>query len=151
MVVPTLVSADPACRFIRVANLSQEDQFLPARTPVTLLHAVKSVDSNDSIQITAGVNELVVSVETHSHPPTTQSSSPAPCPDFDGTSSQHQRLQELFAKHAAVFTKDDTDLGYMDAAYHHIRTTDAAPQWPSPTVASPHTSSRRCRNTSRDS
>ncbi|MCB4766875.1 MAG: hypothetical protein LGB66_06795, partial [Sulfurovum sp.] len=61
--VPTLISSDPYSRFVRVANLSDEDVLLPARTPVAVLQAIDSVDSTD-IQFTVGVNELVVSRET---------------------------------------------------------------------------------------
>ena len=55
--------SDPYSRFVRVANLSDEDVLLPARTPVAVLQAIDSVDSTD-IQFTVGVNELVVSRET---------------------------------------------------------------------------------------
>ena len=80
-------------------------QPLPGRpvpwTAVALLHAVTSVDSNDGTQITAGVKELVVSTEAHAPQLTTQSSSTSPCPDFDDTSSQRQRLQALLSRHGS--------------------------------------------------
>ena len=59
-----------------------------------------------------------------------QDSAPAdhvPCPDFDRTSSQRKRLQELLTKHAAGFIKDKQDLGYTDAVHHRLRTTDSIP------------------------
>ena len=45
LMVQTLVSSDPYSRFVRVANLSDEDAFLPARTTVALLQAVDGTSS----------------------------------------------------------------------------------------------------------
>ena len=58
--VRTLVHGDPYSRFVRFANLSDEDMLLPVRTPVVLLQAVDSVESNN-IQFSVSINELVVS------------------------------------------------------------------------------------------
>ena len=38
--VPTLISSDPYSRFVRVANLTDEDGLLPARTPVAVLQSI---------------------------------------------------------------------------------------------------------------
>ena len=57
LMVPTLVSSDPYSRFVKVANLSDEDVLLPARAPAALLQAVDSVERND-IQFSVGINEL---------------------------------------------------------------------------------------------
>ena len=124
--VPTLISSDPYSRFVRVANLSDEDVLLPARTPVAVLQAIDSVDSTD-IQFTVGVNELVVSRETVWRSADSAPADHVPCPDFDGTSSQRKRLQELLTKHAAGFIKDKQDLGYTEAVHHRLRTTDSIP------------------------
>ena len=45
LMVQTLVSSDPYSRCVRVANLSDEDAFLPARTTVALLQAVDGTSS----------------------------------------------------------------------------------------------------------
>ena len=105
LMVPTLISSDPYSRFVRVANLSDEDVLLPARTPVVVLQAIDSVDSTD-IQFTVGVSELVVSRETVCRSADSAPADHVPCPDYDGTSSQRKRLQELLTKHAAGFIKD---------------------------------------------
>ena len=105
LMVPTLISSDPYSRFVRVANLSDEDVLLPARTPVAVLQAIDSVDSTD-IQFTVGVSELVVSRETVCRSADSAPADHVPCPDYDGTSSQRKRLQELLTKHAAGFIKD---------------------------------------------
>ena len=126
LMVPTLISSDPYSRFVRVANLSDEDVLLPARTPVAVLQAIDSVDSTD-IQFTVGVNELVVSRETVCRSADSAPADHVPCPDFDGTSSQRKRLQELLTKHAAGFIKDKQDLGYTEAVHHRLRTTDSIP------------------------
>ena len=129
MVIPTLVSKDHSSRYIRVANLTQEDCHLPARTPIAVLHAVEPEDSHqDDIAFTAGVRELIISRE----PRAAQSPQPASisCPDFDGTADQRERLQQLLNKHATAFTKDDSDFGYTDAVHHRIRTTDPKPVTP---------------------
>ena len=94
LMVPTLISSDPYSRFVRVANLSDEDVLLPSRTPVAVLQAIYSLDSSD-IQFTVGVNELVVSRETVCRSADSAPADHVPCPDFDGTSSQRKRLQEL--------------------------------------------------------
>ena len=126
LMVPTLISSDPYSRFVRVANLSDEDVLLPSRTPVAVLQAIDSVDSSD-IQFTVGVNELVVSRETVCRSADSAPADHVPCPDFDGTSSQRKRLQELLTKHAAGFIKDKQDLGYTEAVHHRLRTTDSIP------------------------
>ena len=126
MVIPTLVSRDPVNRLIRVANLSTEDCFLPARTPVALLHAVEGIDSDEGVYFQAQANELVVSMEPLSATPV----APPPhltYPSFDGTSSQRQQLQEMLNRRAEGFIKDSSDLGYTDAVYHQVRTTDSVP------------------------
>ena len=124
LMVPTLISSDPYSRFVRVANLSDEDVLLPSRTPVAVLQAIDSVDSSD-IQFTVGVSELVVSRETVCRSADSAPADHVPCPDFDGTSSQRKRLQELLTKHAAGFIKDKQDLGYTEAVHHRLRTTDS--------------------------
>ena len=127
LMVPTLISSDPHSRLVRVANpLSDEDVLLPARTPVAVLQAIDSVDSTD-IQFTVGVSELVVSRETVCCSADSAPADHVPCPDFDGTSSQRKRLQELLTKHAAGFIKDKQDLGYTEAVHHRLRTTDSIP------------------------
>ena len=126
LMVPTLISSDPYSRFVRVANLSDEDVLLSARTPVAVLQAIDSVDSTD-IQFTVGVNELVVSRETVCRSADSAPADHVLCPDFDGTSSQRKRLQELLTKHAAGFIKDKQDLGYTEAVHHRLRTTDSIP------------------------
>ena len=125
MVTPTLVSKEHSSRYIRVANLTQEDCHLPARTPI-VLHAVESENSHqEDITFTAGVRELIISREPRAvQPPQPASISSS---DFDGTADQRERLQQLLNKHATTFTKDDSDLGYTDAVHHHIRTTDPKP------------------------
>ena len=50
-----------------------------------------------------------------------------PCPAFDGTDGQRARLQALLNRYAHGFTKDDDDLGYMDAVKHCVHMTDDAP------------------------
>ena len=126
LMVPTLISSNPYSRFVRVANLSDEDVLLPARTPVAVLQAIDSVDSTD-IQFTDGVSELVVSREAVCRSADSAPADHVPCPDFDGTSSQRKRLQELLTKHAAAFIKDKQDLGYTETVHRRLRTTDSIP------------------------
>ena len=126
MVIPTLVSKDHSRRYIRVANLTQEDSHLPARTPIAVLHAVEPEEGHQQdITFTAGVKELVISKRPRAAQPPQPTS--IPCPDFGGTADQRKRLQQLLDKHATAFTKDDSDLGYTDAVHHRIRTTDPKP------------------------
>ena len=126
LMVPTLVSSDPYSRFVKVANLSDEDVLLPARAPAALLQAVDSVETND-IQFSVGIKEMVVSKETASSSTDLAPEDHIFCPDFDGTSSKRRRLQELITKHAAGFVKDKQEQGYTDAVYHQLRTTDNVP------------------------
>ena len=57
LMVPILSSSNPYSRFIRATNLSDEDVFLLARTPVALLQAIDSIESNN-IQFPVGINQL---------------------------------------------------------------------------------------------
>ena len=93
---------------------------------MAVLQAIDSVDSTD-IQFTVGVNELVVSRETACRSAHSAPADHVPCLDFDGTSSQRKRLQELLKKHAAGFIKDKQDLGYTEDVHHQLRTTDSIP------------------------
>ena len=94
------------------------------------------------------MRELIIS----GRPQAAQPPQPASisCPDFDGTADQRECLQQLLNKHATAFTKDDSDLGYTDAA-----TTTSAPlipsQSPNHIVTSLRINSKRCRITSGDS
>ena len=72
-------------------------------------------------------NELVVSRETACRSADSAPADHVPCPDFDGTSSQQKRLQELLTKHAAGFIKDKQDLGYTEAVHHPLHTITT---WP---------------------
>ncbi|KAK7103788.1 hypothetical protein V1264_018620 [Littorina saxatilis] len=128
LTVPTLVAGDPSCRFIRIANLSPEDKTLPARTPIATLHATDTVESQSDVTYSATVNELVISTQRLSSGDT-KTPAPAPfhLPDFDGTSSQKQRLEELLSKRADAFQTTPADLGYCDAVHHKLRTTDSKP------------------------
>ena len=101
-------------------------QVSSAASDVYKRQAIDSVDSTD-IQFTVGVNELVVSRETVCRSADSAPADHVPCPDFDGTSSQRKRLQELLTKHAAGFIKDKQDLGYTEAVHHRLRTTDSIP------------------------
>jgi hypothetical protein len=142
ILVPTLVDEDPTQRYVRIANLSSVDCILSRRTVVATLHAVDGVDSQN-VEFTVEVNEMVVSignVSAEKEAPvvnktaTESSSTDCPtstpkiqCPDFDGTASQKQKLQELLNKHAAGFIQDPTDLGYSEVVQHRLKTTDEVP------------------------
>ena len=93
---------------------------------MAVLQAIDNVDSTD-IQLTVGVNELVVSRETACRSADSAPADHVPCPDFDGTSSQRKQLQELLQKHAAGFVKDNQDLRYTKDVHHQLRTTDSIP------------------------
>ena len=78
LMVPTLSSSDPYSRFVRVANLSNEDVLLPARTPMAVLQVIDRVDSTD-IHFTVAVlvsmswwcQERLPAVQPIRHPQTT--------------------------------------------------------------------------------
>ena len=118
--VPTLVSSDCGERYIRLANCTSASVTLPARLPLTRLYAVEL--QGPEVTFTATTNELLITCE-----PTTAPSQPIPCPEFDGTTSQKLKLQELLNKHSEAFMKNSLDLGYTDAVYHHFRTIDDEP------------------------
>ncbi|KAL8586473.1 hypothetical protein ACOMHN_050068 [Nucella lapillus] len=124
LLIPTLVSKDPSARFVRIANLSSEDHFLPTRSPVAVLETVDSVEDKHGPQVTLGVNELLISTEgaEPTSPP-----SPIPSPQFDGTTSQQQKLQELLGRRSQAFMSDENDLGYTDAVFHRLKTMDDVP------------------------
>ena len=125
LLVPTLVSEDATQRCVRIANLSEEDYILPSRTPVAVQQAIDGIESDEGVQITTACNEMTIIVE-HS---TVEAMAPeaVPCPAFDGTDGQRARLQALLNRYAHGFTKDDDDLGYMDAVKHCVHMTDDAP------------------------
>jgi hypothetical protein len=129
LLVPTLVSADPSKRFLRIANILDTDVVLPRRARLATLHAVEDVEGRDEVTFTAHANELIVSYgsrvsDLRSPGPTEK---PIPCPAFDGTTRQKQQFQHIIDKHRAAFVQDDLDLGYTDAVHHRLRTTDNVP------------------------
>ena len=128
LLVPTLVSADPYKRFLRIANLMDTDVTLPTRTPLATLHAVEDVEGREEVSFTAHANELIVSYGAHADLLTPEAVvKPILCPTFDGTTRQKQAFQHVLDRHQAAFAQDDLDLGYADAVRHNIRTKDDSP------------------------
>ncbi|PVD26823.1 hypothetical protein C0Q70_11970 [Pomacea canaliculata] len=81
-----------------------------------MVQDVDSLECQQDITLDDGVNELVICSQANSTTRARATDTPVvTCPDFDGTVSQHQRLQALLNKHAAGFARDSTDLGYTDA------------------------------------
>ena len=124
VVIPTLLdSADS--QFVRVANFSTEDIFLPRKTQLAHVESVDIVGRGETVQVTATANELIVSQDR------TPSDSPN-CPpvDIQGadiSGPQRQQLQELLIRRSQAFAIDDTDLGYTEEVHHRIRTVDHKP------------------------
>lgn len=123
MLIPTLVGGNRSLYHVRVANLTSEDVVLQGRTPVAALHAIDSVDSNITVQVSA--QELHVGV---------QEPEPLPHPDlsaklqnFKGTVEEKQRLIDLLMSYPNTISRDDMDLGYTDREFHSLRTTDDNP------------------------
>ena len=123
MLIPTLVGGNRSLYHVRVANLTSEDVVLQGRTPVAALHAVDSVDSNITVQVSA--QELHVGV---------QEPEPLPHPDlsaklqnFKGTVEEKQQLIDLLMSYPYTISHDDMDLGYTDQEFHSLRTTDDNP------------------------
>jgi len=126
LLIPTFVSAEPAQRFLRIANLSDMNYTLNKRTPVADLHAADYV--GPEVTFTATTNEMVM--ETMTADAVSESSTPTnilPCPNFDGTARQRDQLHNVLQKNAAAFAQDPTDLGYTDVVRHKIKTTDEVP------------------------
>ena len=103
--------------------MTSEDVVLQGRTPAAALHAVDSVDSNITVQVSA--QELHVGV---------QEPEPLPHPDlsaklqnFKGTVEEKQRLTDLLMSYPNTISRDDMDLGYTDREFHSLRTTDDNP------------------------
>ena len=125
LLVLTLVSEDATQRCDRIANLSEEDCILPSCIPVVVLHADDGTKNDEGMHITTACNEMTITMEptiTEAMPPGT-----VPCPAFGGMDGQHARLQALLNKYANRFSKDNDDLGYMDAVQHCVHTTDEVP------------------------
>ena len=125
LLIPTLVSEDATQCCVRIANLSEEDCILPSCIPVVVLHADDGTKNDEGMHITTACNEMTITMEptiTEAMPPGT-----VPCPAFGGMDGQHARLQALLNKYANRFSKDNDDLGYMDAVQHCVHTTDEVP------------------------
>ena len=125
LLIPTLVSEDVTQCCVRIANLSEEDCILPSCIPVVVLHADDGTKNDEGMHITTACNEMTITMEptiTEAMPPGT-----VPCPAFGGMDGQHARLQALLNKYANRFSKDNDDLGYMDAVQHCVHTTDEVP------------------------
>ncbi|PVD28681.1 hypothetical protein C0Q70_11275 [Pomacea canaliculata] len=128
VLVPTLTGAHHTSRYVRLANLTSSSVTLPARTVVATLQVVDNVVCQQGVTVDVGVNELIICNQSSSSPKVKVTDTPVvTCPDFDGTVSQHQRLQALLNKHVSGFARDSTDLGYTDAVFHRLRTTDEVP------------------------
>lgn len=148
MLVPTLVSADPSQRYVRIANLTESDVVLQSRTPLAILMAVDVMQGQDDVVLTSvSCNEVVVSID-HLEPPPTAPAEKVELPDFDGTRTQRQKLEQLLTKRAAAFCKDANDLGYTADVQHQLKSSTTS-QWHSLIVAFRHTNCRKSSVTSK--
>ena len=125
ILVPTLVAGDHNNRFVRVANVMDEDVILRARTVIAVLHAVAGIEGNGcTVDISSSEVHIGTDLpcrETH------KVSSNVSCPEFDGTKFQREKLCELLSKHSDVFSKNDDDIGRTDKVQHMIHTRDEIP------------------------
>ena len=124
MVVPTLVSGNDDVRYIRIANLGEENVVLHPKSVVAELHSVDSVQQQERIRCEARVEEGVVELLPAEKK---EDQNPLQLPAFDGTSSQRKLLHELLQKHKNIFADRSSDLGYCDTIKHRISTTDSRP------------------------
>jgi transposase InsO family protein len=123
LLVPTIVSDDPANRYVRVANLTNEDVLLAAKTPLAVYETAE-VLTNDSIKFQAENHQLIVIQEAVTKTPEHH----IRCPDIDGDDTQKKRLEELLNKYGHGFTlEEEDDVGYADHVCHRLRTTDDKP------------------------
>ena len=126
LLVPTLVSSDSRSRYVRIANLSEEDVLLPAKTPVAIYQTAELL-SDDNIKFIHETNEMVITIEATSAASTDLPPKRIQCPDFEGTDSQRQRLEDMINKSGHGFTQDEDDVGYADAVHHRLHTTNDVP------------------------
>ena len=113
------------------ANITDEDVWLQPHTRIGVLHEITNVeDTKNNIDFKrVSVNEEMVFVresttkENQEHP----SVHPIDLSNVECTPEQKKKLQNLFQKHASVFTKDENDLGYTETVEHKIPTIDQVP------------------------
>ena len=119
LLAPSLTSADPTKRYVRILNVTDRDILLPGHTPVAFLQSITEIASDSCVLNTYQNSQLA----SHEQPADDE----FPCPNFDGTTAQRRQLMELLKRHKGVFSKGDDDLGFCDIVRHQIKTTDENP------------------------
>ena len=130
VVINTLTHINNGQVHVRVANITDEDVWLQPHKRIRVLHEIKDVeDSKNSIDFKrVSVNEEMVFVRESTTEDKQQSSvCPIDLSDVECTPEQRKKLENLFEKHASVFTKDENDLGYTETVKHKIPTIDQVP------------------------
>lgn len=128
--VPTLARVKGGHFYVRVANLSVEDVYLPARTRIGVLHAIESIHSKaqGELQCESSKNWATVNT-TQVEPPQSgvESGPPVDLSEVDCTEGEREQLAALLMKHASLFASGEDDLGYADQVKHRISTVDDSP------------------------
>ena len=131
VVINTLTHINNGQLHVRVANITDEDVWLQPHKRIGALHEIKDVeDTNNSIDFKrVSVNEEMVFVRESTTEDKQEQSSVCPIDlsDVECTPEQRKKLENLFEKHASVFTKDENDLGYRETVKPKIPTIDQVP------------------------
>ena len=124
VVINTLTHISNGQLHVRVANITDEDVWLQPHKWIGALHEIKDVDdTKNSIDFKrVSVNEETVFVRESTTEDKQEQSSVCPIglSDVECTPEQRKKLENLFEKHASVFTKDENDLGYTETVKHKI-------------------------------
>uniref|UniRef100_H3A9F5 Gypsy retrotransposon integrase-like protein 1 n=1 Tax=Latimeria chalumnae TaxID=7897 RepID=H3A9F5_LATCH len=141
ILVNTLAMVCKGHTSVPVTNKGDTDVWLRPHTRIASLHAVEVVseEAEQTIQFKrVGVNEELVmcqqelderleSLCPQLKEPEEAYHLPIDCTSLGFSTTQITQVKQLFQKHAAAFTKGDTELGCTDLIKHKIPTDDDVP------------------------
>ena len=125
-VAPTLVSVESSGRIlVQVANFTNDDLYLPPRTPVATVSS--AVAEHHSRAFEATWQEMQAG-EVKSDCADGARSLMSRMKVGTGISDDQQhQLHQLISSHASTFSRDEDDIGLCDKIFHAINTTDDVP------------------------